>query len=272
MEGSCVFSDEDEFDIVAYPGSKSLESSIDLDHVPKQEVHEPAPAKDALQKFNTVAYTPSDIQAYVRKTLDSASGRSAAYPMEQRTMRIYIDGVFDAFNPAHALQLRQAKLAFPSAHLSVGIFSDELCQLHQSQSPPRIPHVERCEVVRHCRWVDEIIPEAPWAVDDQFVLQRRFDYVALDEGMSVDPACDKLRLQGYDALKRIGRVITTRRTLGVTTPVASRQSQPLPVPEPVRRSPQSIPEPDPATDSSPFVDPSKGGDDDEIDIHIDSEP
>lgn len=100
MEGSCVFSDEDEFDIVAYPGSKSLESSIDLDHVPKQEVHEPAPAKDALQKFNTVAYTPSDIQAYVRKTLDSASGRSAAYPMEQRTMRIYIDGVFDAFNPA----------------------------------------------------------------------------------------------------------------------------------------------------------------------------
>lgn len=61
-------------------------------------------------------------------------------------------------------------------------------------------------MVRHCRWVDEILPEAPWAVDDQFVLQRRFDYIALDEGMSVDPACDKLRLKGYDTLKRIGEL------------------------------------------------------------------
>ena len=108
--------------------------------------------------------------------------------------------------PSHALQLRQAKLAFPSVYLSVGVFSDEFCQLHQSHAP-RIPHVERCEVVRHCRWVDEIIPDAPWAVDDQFVLQRRFDYIALEEGMSVDPACDRLRLKGYDAMKRIGSFI-----------------------------------------------------------------
>lgn len=172
-------------------------------------------------------------------------------------------------------------------YLSVGIFSDELCQLHQGQSPPGIPHVERCEVVRHCRWVDEIIPEAPWAVDDQFVLHRRFDYIALDEGMSVDPACDKLRLQGYDALKRIGtfivsapkrilidkhftgRVITTRRTLGVTVPAAPSEPQPLPVPEPVRRTPPPVPASDLATDSSPFVDPSKEGEDDEINLHID---
>lgn len=55
--------------------------------------------------------------------------------------------------------------------------------------------------------MDEIIPDTPWAVDDQFVLQRRFDYIALDEGMSVDPACDKLRLKGYDAMKRIGSFI-----------------------------------------------------------------
>ena len=52
--------------------------------------------------------------------------------------------------------------------------------------------------------MDEVISDAPWTVDDQFIFQRKFDYMALDEGMSVDPACDKFRLKGYDALKKIG--------------------------------------------------------------------
>ena len=106
---------------------------------------------------------------------------------------------------SHALQLRQAKLAFPSVYLTVGVFSDDLCQAYQIQSPTRTLHAERCEVVRHCRWVDDVIPDAPWAVDDQFMLQRRFDYLALEEGMSVDPACDKFRLKGYDTLKKVGK-------------------------------------------------------------------
>lgn len=53
--------------------------------------------------------------------------------------------------------------------------------------------------------MDEVIPDAPWTVDDQFMLQRKFDYLALDDGMSVDPACDKFRLKGYDSLKKIGK-------------------------------------------------------------------
>jgi cytidyltransferase-like protein len=215
-----VFSDDD-FDIVSNPGQRSLESSIaDLDHIPKQEVHEPAPAQAAIDRFDTVSLTAADIQTYVRKALDSASGRSVAYPTEHRTVRVYVDGTFDMFNTAHALQLRQAKLAFPSVYLTVGIFSDELCQAYQNQNLPKISHAERCEVVRHCRWVDEIISDAPWVVDDQFILQQKFDYIALAEGMSVDPACDKFRLGGYDALKKIGRVIPTRRTSGVTNPMA----------------------------------------------------
>jgi len=216
---------DDEFDIVSNPGQRSLESSIaDLDHVPKQEVHDPAPTQAALDQFDTVRFTAADIQAYVRKSLDSAKGRNMPYPLEQRTVRVYVDGIFDMFNAAHALQLRQAKLAFPSVYLAVGIFSDDLCNTYQKNSPPRVPHVERCEVVRHCRWVDEIIPDAPWTVDDQFIHDRKFDYMALDEGMSVNPACDKFRLKGYDNLKKIGRIIPTRRTAGVSVmkvPIAS---------------------------------------------------
>ncbi len=27
----------------------------------------------------------------------------------------------------------------------------------------------RCEAVRHCRWVDEVVPEAPWVIDGPFI-------------------------------------------------------------------------------------------------------
>jgi choline-phosphate cytidylyltransferase len=104
MEASSVLSDDD-FDIVSNPGQKSLESSIaDLDHIPKQEVHEPAPAQAALATFNTVHLTAADIQAYVRRVLESTAPvrtvAAVAYPTEHRTVRVYVDGMFDMFNVA----------------------------------------------------------------------------------------------------------------------------------------------------------------------------
>lgn len=100
MEASSVLSDDD-FDIVSNPGHRSLESSIaDLDHIPKHDVYEPPPNQTALEKFDTVSLTATDIQAYVRQALDSASGRNVAYPTEHRTMRVYVDGSFDMFNVA----------------------------------------------------------------------------------------------------------------------------------------------------------------------------
>jgi len=97
MEASSVLSDDD-FDIVSNPGQKSLESSIaDLDHIPKQEVHEPAPAQAALATFSTVHLTAADIQAYVR---ESTAPVRTAYPTEHRTVRVYVDGMFDMFNVA----------------------------------------------------------------------------------------------------------------------------------------------------------------------------
>ena len=101
------------------------------------------------------------------------------------------------------MQLRQAKLAFPSVHLVVGVFSD--AQLVQYGYPPTLPELERLEMVRHCRWVDEVITDVPWEVSEAFLSQRRIDYIAIDEGTSVDPNCDKARVKGYDEIKRLGQ-------------------------------------------------------------------
>lgn len=79
----------------------------------------------------------------------------------------------------HALQLRQAKLSFPKVHLLVGVCSDQLCAEHKSR--PAMTHAERIEAVRHCRWADEVIPDAPWVVDRAFVDKWGIDYLAHDE-------------------------------------------------------------------------------------------
>ena len=42
-------------------------------------------------------------------------------------------------------------------------------------------HTERCESVRHCRWVDEVVPEAPWVLDTAFLEKYNIDYVAHDD-------------------------------------------------------------------------------------------
>lgn len=50
-------------------------------------------------------------------------------------------GVYDIFHFGHALQLRQAKLAFPSVYLLAGVNSDE--QVREHKAPTVMSHAER---------------------------------------------------------------------------------------------------------------------------------
>lgn len=79
----------------------------------------------------------------------------------------------------HALQLRQAKLAFPSVHLLVGVPNDELCKTYKARTV--LSYFERLESVRQCRWTDEVVPEAPWVITPEFIKKYEIDYVAHDE-------------------------------------------------------------------------------------------
>ena len=42
-------------------------------------------------------------------------------------------------------------------------------------------HAERCESIRSCRWVDEVIPDIPWVIDATFLAKYNIDYVAHDD-------------------------------------------------------------------------------------------
>lgn len=87
-------------------------------------------------------------------------------------------------------------------YLIVGVFSDDL--LHQNNAKATWPDVERLELVRHCRWVDEVLKDGPWEVTADFMKEKGIDFVAIDEGASVDPGYDKPRIKAYDELKQLG--------------------------------------------------------------------
>jgi len=33
--------------------------------------------------------------------------------------------------------------------------------------------LERYDAVRHCRYVDEVVPDAPWELDDEFIKKHK---------------------------------------------------------------------------------------------------
>ena len=132
-------------------------------------------------------------------------------PPADRPVRIYADGVYDLFHYAHALQLRQAKLSFPNVHLIVGVVSSSLCEQHKNR--PLLESAERYEAVRNCRWVDEVVEDAPWVIDDNFMNKLQIDYVAHDELPYAMATNDDV----YDWIKKNGQFLPTRRTEGVST-------------------------------------------------------
>ncbi|KAH8115133.1 hypothetical protein DFH11DRAFT_147640 [Phellopilus nigrolimitatus] len=223
-EAASASDDLNDYDVVSDPDPRSLDSSIaDLDTSlsGSRRLRELPASDEAKSLYETAAMDAEDVQTLVDKSVKgykrSARSRSRGRGEREKTIRVYVDGVFDILHVGTALQLRQAKLAFPSVHLLVGPFTDVQCRAHDMNTS--LPHVERCELVRHIRWVDEVLFDAPVVLDETFLVRNRIDYVAVEEGSSVDPAVSKARLAGYDLVKSIGKAIPTRRTRNVHTSV-----------------------------------------------------
>lgn len=73
--------------------------------------------------------------------------------------------------------------------------------------------IERVESVKHCRWVDEVFPNAPWVITQEFLDQHNIDYVAHGEDLSLDADGNDV----YQFVKDQGRFRTIKRTDGIST-------------------------------------------------------
>ncbi|XP_014231659.1 choline-phosphate cytidylyltransferase A-like isoform X1 [Trichogramma pretiosum] len=154
---------------------------------------------DALQEADNCDYN-------IKITVKIAKSGKAP-----RRVRVYADGIYDLFHQGHARQLMQAKNLFPNVYLIVGVCNDELT--HSRKGRTVMTDLERYDAVRHCRYVDEVVRDAPWELDDEFIEKHKIDFVAHDDVYNTDDGQDDI----YARLKAKGMFIATQRTEGVST-------------------------------------------------------
>ncbi|KAI9376833.1 hypothetical protein BJX61DRAFT_538526 [Aspergillus egyptiacus] len=145
------------------------------------------------------------------KLQDPAGGYKTNTPPTGRPVRVYADGVFDLFHVGHMRQLEQAKKAFPDVYLIVGVTGDK--ETHERKGLTVLSGAERAESVRHCKWVDEVIPNCPWIVTTEFMDAHQIDYVAHDDLPYGAAEGDDI----YAPIKAQGKFLVTQRTEGVST-------------------------------------------------------
>ncbi|CDY12222.1 BnaC04g12520D [Brassica napus] len=143
----------------------------------------------------------------------SGSAAIQASPPTDRPVRVYADGIYDLFHFGHARSLEQAKKSFPNTYLLVGCCNDETT--HKYKGRTVMTAEERYESLRHCKWVDEVIPDAPWVINQEFLDNHRIDYVAHDSLPYADTSGAGKDV--YEFVKKVGRFKETMRTEGIST-------------------------------------------------------
>ncbi|KAJ7528480.1 hypothetical protein O6H91_15G005300 [Diphasiastrum complanatum] len=131
----------------------------------------------------------------------------------QRPVRVYADGIYDLFHFGHARSLEQAKKLFPNTHLLVGCCSDAITNKYKGKTV--MTEAERYESLRHCRWVDEVISDAPWVINKEFLDKHQIDYVAHDALPYADNSGAGNDV--YEFVRAAGKFMETKRTDGVST-------------------------------------------------------
>ncbi|KAL6597463.1 hypothetical protein ACP70R_046903 [Stipagrostis hirtigluma subsp. patula] len=131
----------------------------------------------------------------------------------RRPVRVYMDGCFDMMHYGHCNALRQARAL--GDELIVGVVSDD--EITANKGPPVTPLHERMIMVRAVKWVDDVIPDAPYAITEDF-MNKLFNEYNIDYIIHGDDPC--LLPDGTDAYalaKKAGRYKQIKRTEGVST-------------------------------------------------------
>jgi cytidyltransferase-like protein len=123
-------------------------------------------------------------------------------------VRVYVDMVGDLFHAGHVELLRSAR-----AHgdeLVVGLLSDETVWAYKRR--PIMTLAERVAVVGACRYVDAVLPDAPYAVTTEFLDQHHLDLV-----VHGDDASPEVVQEVYGSVAAAGRLRLVRHTPGIST-------------------------------------------------------
>lgn len=124
-------------------------------------------------------------------------------------VRIWVDGCFDGMHYGHSNALRQAKLM--GDYLVVGVHSDTA--IEENKGPTVSKNEERYAAVEACKWVDEVVKDAPYLTQVEWL--DKYDCAFCVHGDDVTTTADGSDC--YSIVKAAGRYKECKRTEGVST-------------------------------------------------------
>jgi cytidyltransferase-like protein len=122
--------------------------------------------------------------------------------------RVYVDMVGDLFHPGHVALLRAAREL--GDHLVVGVLSDETAAGYKRR--PIMNLTERVAVIEACRYVDEVIADAPDRLTSEFLQEHDIALVVHGDDLGAVAAADV-----YGPAAETGRLHLVPRTGAIST-------------------------------------------------------
>jgi choline-phosphate cytidylyltransferase len=103
--------------------------------------------------------------------------------MENKVLRIYCSGVYDLCHLGHMKLFEKiynyCKTFNCDFKIIVGVHNDADCASYKRE--PLINEKIRYETVKYCKYVDDIIENAPLQTSIEFIEENNIDYVAIGE-------------------------------------------------------------------------------------------
>jgi|3_EtaG_2_1085321.scaffolds.fasta_scaffold03210_5 cytidyltransferase-like protein len=88
-------------------------------------------------------------------------------------VRVYVDMVADLFHVGHLNLICQAREH--GDYLIVGVHSDE--DVASYKRDPIISEKDRYQIIKSCKYVDEVIEAAPLIISEEFLKKHRIDVI-----------------------------------------------------------------------------------------------
>lgn len=122
--------------------------------------------------------------------------------------RVYVDMVGDLFHAGHVSLLREARRH--GDRLIVGVLSDDTAACYKRR--PIMTLAERVAVIESCRYVDQVVPDAPFRLTEEFLDEHAITTVVHGDDLSPEGA-ESI----YGPAVASGRFVYVERTEGIST-------------------------------------------------------
>ena len=94
---------------------------------------------------------------------------------------VYTGGTFDLFHAGHVHFLWQcSKIAGPQGKVVVALNTDEFIRAYKNKSPV-VSYADRSEVLRACKYVDQVIPNNKGADSKPTIIQAKANFVVIGD-------------------------------------------------------------------------------------------